>query len=154
VIVGQEIATREGVIVGLFLRRPVADGLDLADALERVRAQRGLVMIPHPGTAPAPPPEALRSHASAIDCYEVLAGPSGAAVGGDDVGLAQRLGLLVTAGSGAARPEEVGVPAVRMRPFSGAADFVEALAGAELARRRRGLRARPPRQRRRPRRPS
>jgi glycosyltransferase involved in cell wall biosynthesis len=154
VVVGQEIATDDGVLVGLFLRRAVEDGLPIAEALARIREQGGVVMVPHPATGPVPSPEALRRHAQDIDCYQVLAGPPGAAVGGDEAGLVQRLGLLVTAGSGAERPEDVGAPLARMRPFDGPDGFLEALAGAELTRRRRGLRTRPGRQRRGPRRTS
>ena len=151
VVVGQEIATGEGDVVGLFLREPVEDGLGLPETLDRVHGQGGLVMIPSPAAADAPAADLLRRHAAAIDCYEAASGPVGASGTDEAATLAQRLGLLATAGSAAAGPDEVGLAGVRMRPFRGPEDFLEALAGAEVTRRRRGLRARAPRQRRRPR---
>jgi predicted metal-dependent phosphoesterase TrpH len=48
VIVGQEIRTREGDLIGLFLERPIATGLSAKDAAQAVHAQGGLVGLPHP----------------------------------------------------------------------------------------------------------
>jgi len=48
VIVGEEISTREGDLVGLFLERAVPNGLPAADAAAAVREQGGLVGIAHP----------------------------------------------------------------------------------------------------------
>lgn len=48
VIVGEEIRTRSGDLVGLFLERPIPPGLPAAEAIAAVREQGGLVGIPHP----------------------------------------------------------------------------------------------------------
>jgi len=48
VLVGQEIRTRGGDLIGVFLDRPIPSGLDPFAAIEAVRAQGGLVGIPHP----------------------------------------------------------------------------------------------------------
>ena len=48
VLVGQEIRTRDGDLIGVSLDRPIPSGLDAFDASEAVRAQGGLVGIPHP----------------------------------------------------------------------------------------------------------
>lgn len=48
VIVGQEIRTHEGDLIGLFLERPIAAGLSAKDAADAVHAQGGLVGLPHP----------------------------------------------------------------------------------------------------------
>jgi predicted metal-dependent phosphoesterase TrpH len=48
VLVGQEIRTREGDLIGLFLDTPIARDLPAAEAVAAVRAQGGLVGIPHP----------------------------------------------------------------------------------------------------------
>ena len=156
VIVGQEVATAEGDIVGLFLVRPVPAGLTLGAAIAEIHAQGGLVMLPHPSIASPPGGPALQAHRADIDCHEALAGAAataGAAVAEEAARLAKAFGLTVAAGSGAAVAEDLGAAYVRMLPFDGPADFLRALAGAEPVRRRRGLRAHPPRQRRRPRRP-
>ena len=142
VVVGQEIATEEGVIVGLCLTRDVPDGLPLAAAAVAVHAQGGLVLAPHPASASAAAAEDLRRHSSSIDCYELLTAAAPGA-GARTARLAQRMGILVVAASGAATPEEVGLVAMRLRPFDGCADLLDALAEAELIRRRRTLLSRP-----------
>lgn len=48
VIVGEEITTRQGEIIGLYLEETVPAGLNLTEAVAAIRAQNGLVYVPHP----------------------------------------------------------------------------------------------------------
>lgn len=48
IIVGEEIDTQQGEIVGLFLKKTIPGGLSLIEAIQRIRAQGGLVYLPHP----------------------------------------------------------------------------------------------------------
>ena len=48
VIVGEEIKSSEGDIIGLFLKEDVPKGLSPLDTVEAIRSQGGLVMVPHP----------------------------------------------------------------------------------------------------------
>jgi len=48
VIVGQEVKTSGGDLIGAFLERPIESGLPPAEAIAAIRAQGGLVGIPHP----------------------------------------------------------------------------------------------------------
>ena len=48
VIVGQEIRTLAGDLIGVFLQEPIPRGLSAADAIAAIRAQGGLVGLPHP----------------------------------------------------------------------------------------------------------
>lgn len=48
IIVGEEITVREGEIIGLFLGKVVPAGLSAVEAVAAIRAQGGLVYIPHP----------------------------------------------------------------------------------------------------------
>jgi Glycosyltransferase Family 4 len=150
VIVGQQIASREGVVVGLFLGEAVPDALPLAATLAAVRAQGGLVLVPHPEAADIPSPRALRAHAGEIDVHEVLtpASGAGARTGEEAAALARRLGVIGSAGSGAVDASGVGTACVELRDFHGPEDFLEALSDARLVRRRRGGRPRAGRRRR------
>ena len=153
VVVGQEIATTDGVLIGLFLAADVEAGLDPASAAAAVRAQGGVVMAPHPdGPAPPPSPRALRALAGEVDCHELVTGSAEAHGEDETARIAQRMGVLGCAGSGAARPEDVGAAVTELRPFHGPADFLDALADAHLARPPRRRRARPAQRRRRGRR--
>jgi predicted metal-dependent phosphoesterase TrpH len=48
VLVGQEIRTPSGDLIGVFLRETVPSGLSMPDAIAAVHEQGGLVGIPHP----------------------------------------------------------------------------------------------------------
>ena len=48
VIVGEEIRTSDGDLIALFLERAIAPGRSARDTIAEVRAQGGLVGIPHP----------------------------------------------------------------------------------------------------------
>lgn len=48
IIVGEEIDTKQGQIIGLFLKEKIAPGFSAKEAAEAVRSQGGLVYIPHP----------------------------------------------------------------------------------------------------------
>lgn len=48
VIVGEEIMTADGEIVGLYLKEVIEPGLSAQETCRRIKAQHGLVYIPHP----------------------------------------------------------------------------------------------------------
>jgi predicted metal-dependent phosphoesterase TrpH len=48
VIVGEEIDTADGELIGLFLTDPVPAGMAAVETAERIRAQGGLVYLQHP----------------------------------------------------------------------------------------------------------
>lgn len=48
VLVGEEIRTLEGDLIALFLDRAIPNGLPAAEAIAAVRAQGGMVGVPHP----------------------------------------------------------------------------------------------------------
>src|SRR5258708_7741325 len=48
VIVGEELRTGSGELIGLFLTDRLPFGIGHLDAAERIRAQGGIVYVPHP----------------------------------------------------------------------------------------------------------
>ena len=48
IIVGEEIKTIEGEIIGLFLTSTIEPGLSVIETIGAIRRQNGLVYIPHP----------------------------------------------------------------------------------------------------------
>ncbi len=48
IIVGQEVTSRNGHIIGLFLQERVTPGLSVEATAEAIHAQGGLVLAPHP----------------------------------------------------------------------------------------------------------
>ncbi|HEX2863802.1 MAG TPA: PHP-associated domain-containing protein, partial [Deinococcales bacterium] len=47
IIVGEEVSSRDGEIIGLFLRDCIPPGLSAEETVEAIRAQGGLVSLPH-----------------------------------------------------------------------------------------------------------
>lgn len=48
VIVGEEIRTADGDLIGLYLRAPIEPGLSAVETARRIRDQGGVVGLPHP----------------------------------------------------------------------------------------------------------
>ena len=79
VIVGEEVRTTGGDLIGLYLERPVPPGLSPADAAAAIRDQGGLVGLPHPfdrfrssgGSRAMKEAAALADLASVVDYVEV-----------------------------------------------------------------------------------
>lgn len=73
IIVGEEIMTREGEIIGLYLDSRIAPGLGLLDTIQMIKNQGGLVYVPHPfeTVRKGIPAGILDAHAYSIDIIEV-----------------------------------------------------------------------------------
>ena len=48
VIVGEEIMTNEGEIIGLFLEKEIESGLSPEETINKIKEQNGIVYVPHP----------------------------------------------------------------------------------------------------------
>lgn len=69
VIVGEEITSLRGHVIGLFLKKHVPPFLPLRETIKRIKDQGGLVIIPHPGFSESKPKPRLfrvRTHYSEI----------------------------------------------------------------------------------------
>ena len=75
VIIGEEIKTNRGEIIGLFLQEEVPRGLSPFETIDRIRDQGGLVEVPHPFDRfrrTRLDADALRAIASEIDIMETF----------------------------------------------------------------------------------
>lgn len=136
VIIGQEIRTREGEIIGLFLSEQIPRGLSPEDSIERIRAQGGVVVVPHPFDRIRRStilPEALTRIAPLIDAVEVFNSrimfPHQIAQARS---FARRHGLLSTAGSDSHLAVEVGHAYVEMPEFVTPSEFLSSLAKGKI----------------------
>ena len=48
IIVGEEISSSQGDIIGLFLTEEIPPGMNAQDTIDAIKSQNGLVYIPHP----------------------------------------------------------------------------------------------------------
>jgi predicted metal-dependent phosphoesterase TrpH len=132
IVVGEEVKTRAGEIIGLFLTERIPHGLEPEDTIARIRSQDGVVYVPHPFD---PVRHALREPvlrelcaAGEIHALEVF----NAKITLDHLNaraadLAEESGLPGGAGSDAHDPAAFGAAYVEMPEFDGPADFVERL---------------------------
>ncbi|MDQ3449270.1 MAG: PHP domain-containing protein [Chloroflexota bacterium] len=141
VIVGEEVRTSGGDIIGLYLDRPVPAGLSMAEAAAAIREQGGLVGLPHPfdrfrssgGSSAGTVEAALTELAGQVDFVEAH---NGRALGGGNVraaAFAAQHGLPGIAASDAHTVQELGL-AYTILPGdpTSASEMCEALADARL----------------------
>ena len=143
VIPGEEVKTDgQGEVIGLFLTEEIPRGLPFADTVEAIRAQGGLVYVPHPFDRlhSIPDPATLQRHLAEIDVFEVYnARLLFEAYNVEAARFAKKYNLTAGAGSDAHVLQGVGTGAVRMRRFEGPEEFLVSLRRAEVLRRPKSL---------------
>ena len=143
VIPGEEVKTADqGEVIGLFLREEIPRGMSFGETIAAIRAQGGLVYVPHPFDRlhAIPAPETLHRHLAEIDVLEVYnARLLFEAYNEEALRFARKYNLTPGAGSDAHVLAGVGTGAVRMRRFSGPEEFMVSLHDAEVLRRPKSL---------------
>lgn len=131
VIIAEEIRTTDGELAGLFLKEAIPRGLTPEETIERVKAQGGLVSLPHPFDRVRREPlhdgarERILPH---LDLIEVFNSRTSLQRDNERARrLAEELGLPMAAGSDAHSPWELGTTYVEMPDFEGPQEFLEAL---------------------------
>jgi predicted metal-dependent phosphoesterase TrpH len=156
VIIGEEVSTADGELIGLFLTEPVPRGLPALETIARVKAQGGLVCIPHPlGRKPfsrlndlggtqngryTPSPQVTRTSKlliedvlTRVDLLEVINSRTPFLSTWNAMRqLADLSSLPSTAGSDAHTPGEIGRARVMMPDFTDAQSFMTAIRDAQL----------------------
>jgi predicted metal-dependent phosphoesterase TrpH len=132
VIVGEELRTHAGEIIGLFLTERIPFGTPPADAARVIRDQGGVVYVPHPFDPMrrnlAEPALAALTAAGLVDAIEVVnAKTSLQSLNRRAAEYAHAHGLAAGAGSDAHVPRALGAAYVEMPDFDGPADFLAKL---------------------------
>ncbi len=131
VIIGEEVRTREGEIIGLFLSEAVPPDLTPEETVERIEAQGGIVYVPHPFDRIRP------SHLKAAALLRVLPSVDAVEVINSRTTLpwdnwraerfARKHALPRGAGSDAHLPREIGQAWVEVPAFTGPSEFLISL---------------------------
>ena len=136
VIIGEEVRTREGDVIGLFLTARIPYVLPLHQVTGLIRAQGGLIYLPHPfdhGRSSLGAVAAELCASGSADIIEVFnAKIEDQAVNRQAADLAARFGLPGGAGSDAHDPEGIGAACLEMPDFDGPRDFLTKLAAARI----------------------
>jgi len=136
VIVGEEINTTKGEILGLFLKEEIPRGLTPEEAVARIKEQGGLVGVPHPLDRVRRSAMGRVALLDILDELDFLEGFNSRVTFPSDnrkaQALAQAQGLPITAGSDAHTAYEIGRAYVEMLNFNGQEGFLEALREAQI----------------------
>jgi glycosyltransferase involved in cell wall biosynthesis/predicted metal-dependent phosphoesterase TrpH len=138
VIVGEEVKTAEGEVIGLFLEETIPPGMSFAATIAAIRQQGGVVYVPHPFDRlhTVPSRAILKANVADLDVIEVfnsrIAFP---AFNEQAERFAQRYQIPAAAGSDAHVLPGLGTALTGMDEFSGRDDFVAALVDSRIVRR-------------------
>ena len=143
VIVGEEVKTAEqGEVIGLFLEEKIPRGMTMAETIAAIRAQGGLVYVPHPFDRfhSVPDYEHLLDIVEEIDVLEVF-NPRVAltAFNEEAVRFARKYRIVPGAGSDSHVAQGLGSVRVRIHDFDGPAEFLEAMRDADIVRKHKNL---------------
>lgn len=131
-IVAEEVKTREGEVIGLFITERIPPFLPPEDAMDLIHGMGGLTYLPHPL-------DSRRAHFSAervvemarkvdiIEIYNPWCEPRANQAAAE---LAADLGKVTATGSDSHGALELGRSWMEMEEFDGPADFLEKLARA------------------------
>jgi len=141
VVVGEEVMTSEGELIGLFLSRSVRSDLRPIEAASEIRSQGGLVYLEHPYDQSRRhlSETGIESVADLIDIVEVFNGRSSEKANRQAEDLRSTLGAAPGAGSDAHTLGEIGSVYVEMEDFEGPQDFLAKLRSSKIVKRRHQL---------------
>ena len=132
VVVGEELRTHAGEIIGLFLKERIPQGIKPENAARNIREQGGLVYIPHPFD---PLRNNLRAevldelvNSGLVDGIEVLNGKTSLqSLNQKASAYAAQHDLAIGAGSAAHVAEAIGAAYLEMPDFDSPEDFLSSM---------------------------
>jgi hypothetical protein len=140
VIVAEEMLTPHGEIMGMFLKETIPSHLSVLETISRIKAQDGLVCIPHPFDrfrASALDSSVIEEIIDQIDIIEVF---NARTIPFQNLKkahvFAQKHAIAQSAGSDAHTLAEVGHAYIEMPEFNDRGDFLQALAQGKVCGRR------------------
>ncbi|MBN2084411.1 MAG: PHP domain-containing protein [Anaerolineales bacterium] len=136
IVPGEEIMTREGELLGYYVREEIPKGLTPEDAITRLREQGAVISVSHPFDRlrrGAWSPDALARIAPMVDAVEGF--NSRCLFAADNCSAAEfarSRNLPVTAGSDAHAAFELGTSGLELPPFHDGPSLLAALRGARV----------------------
>lgn len=137
IIVGEEIRTPSGDVIGLFLTERIPYVLPLPEVVARIRGQGGLVYAPHPfdpvrsSVGRVLPSLCAQGDVDIIEVFNAKVGDQ--ACNDKAAAVAAEFGIPAAVGSDAHDADGVGAAYLDLPDFDGPASFRAALASARLA---------------------
>jgi hypothetical protein len=140
VIVGEEIKTEHGEIIGLFLKNVVPSGLSVVRTIELIKEQGGIIYLPHPFDGlrrSMMDIVLLEKIVDKIDVMEVFNSRSLFMLANDIAfKFAKEHNIIPAVGSDAHTKYEIGNSYIEMDDFNSGDEFLKKLKNAQLFARR------------------
>ena len=136
VIVAEEILTPHGEIMGMFLKETIPSGLSVEQTISQIRAQGGLVCVPHPfdifrqSALDAKIVEEIVDQIDVIEAFNSRAPLPQSSTKAQT--FADKYGIAKSAGSDAHTIGELGNAYMEMPEFNGRGDFLQALKAGKV----------------------
>jgi len=142
VIVGEEVKTSQGEVIGLFLQERIERGMTMDDTIAAIQDQGGLVYMPHPFDRmhTIPDPATLLRVLDSIDIFEVYNSRLLFDAFNDDaMRFAAKYNLIQAAGSDAHVLQGIGTALNQVPAFDGPEEFLLAMRQNQIVRRPKSL---------------
>jgi predicted metal-dependent phosphoesterase TrpH/glycosyltransferase involved in cell wall biosynthesis len=143
VIVAEEVKTAEqGEVIGLFIEEKIPRAMSMAETIDAIRDQGGLVYVPHPFDRlhSVPDYEHLLDIVEEIDILEVF-NPRVALTAFNEEAerFATKYRIVPGAGSDSHVAQGLGSVMIRVHDFDGPGEFLEAMRSADIVRKHKNL---------------
>jgi predicted metal-dependent phosphoesterase TrpH len=139
-VLAEEVTTREGEVIGLFLTEEIPPGLSAAETLDLIKGQGGLSLVPHPFCDHRSRVLRADTRNALMDHIDLIEGHNARTLTEDEdrlgIVLASEMGVPFTVGSDAHLPLELGRVWMEVPPFDGPGQLLRGLAGAPFSFRR------------------
>ncbi len=135
VIIGEEILSNEGEIIGYFLDQWIPSGLSPEETIARIRDQGGVVSVPHPGDRIRRSTlrrESLTRIMPLIDMIEIFNSRASENANIFAQEQQERNNKVAAVGSDAHTAWEIGRSWQEIQPFSNSDEFLESMRMAKL----------------------
>lgn len=130
VIIGEEIKTKEGDIIGLFLKERIPPYLGMSETINLIKSQKGIAYLPHPHKMDK---QNILKNISSIDIIEIY---NSNYVKTKNytyaIEIAHKYNKPAAAGSDAHTAFEIGNSYIEISPFEDKDDFLDKLKGAHM----------------------
>jgi hypothetical protein len=125
IIIGEEIRTKDGDIIGLFLNERIPPYLSMKETIEMIKSQDGIVYLPHPFKLDE---NVIMDNIGCIDIVEIYNSSYKRSRKSNFVlELAHKYEKIVASGSDAHTAFEIGNSYIEMESFEGRDDFLPKL---------------------------
>jgi len=134
IIIGEEIATGQGDVTGLFIKEEIPPGLGIETTIKRIKAQDGIVYLPHPfdefrkSAVKLKDAEQVKDRIDIIEIFNSRTFNS--KYNTMALAFAEKYNIPVAVGSDAHHPLEIGNSHMLMDDFKSPADFLQNLRNA------------------------